>query len=203
MKKNEKLSFIIPCYNSEKYLDKLLSSMVNQTYKNIEIVCVNDGSKDNTLKILKEYKKKYSNIVVVDKKNEGQYKARKTGVFKSSGKYIGFLDSDDYVEPTYAEKLYKTLIENDADISVCGYNKIDAKTGKLIKSEMCNPRKAIIYPEREQGLLLEINSAIWNKLFKANLVKNNLFFETAPKGYEDMVLLQYIYPSVKKIAFVK
>ena len=202
MKKEDKLSFIIPCYNSEKYLDKLMNSVINQTYKNIEIVCINDGSKDNTLKILKEYAKKYSNIVVIDKKNEGQHKARKEGVFKATGKYIGFLDSDDYVEPTYAEKLYKTLIDNDADISVCGYNKIDSKTGKLIKSEMCKPRKEVIYPQENPGLLLEINTAIWNKLFKAELIKDSYTFETA-KVYEDMILLQYIYPNTKKIAFVK
>ena len=141
MKKNSfEVSLVIPCYNCEKYLDNLLMSLVNQTLHNFEVVCVNDGSKDNTLDILYQYSKKYKYIKVIDKKNGGQYKARKDGVFASIGKYIGFLDSDDYVEPTYVEDLYNTLLDNDADISVCGYSKIDADSGKKIKDEMNSKR---------------------------------------------------------------
>ena len=83
------------------------------------------------------------------------------------------------------------------------YTKIDADTNKKLKDEMCNPRYDHIYPQENPGLLLEVNSSIWNKLFKSELVKNNLFFETAPKGYEDMVLLQYVYRHTNKISFCK
>ena len=203
MKKNVDVSLIIPCYNCETYLDELLMSLVNQTMHNFEVVCVNDGSTDGTLKKLKEYAKKYPYIKVIDKKNGGQYRARKDGVFKSTGKYIGFLDSDDSVQPEYVEKLYKAAINKKADVVVCGYSRINANTKKVIVTEMCNPRHEVIYPQKNPGLLLEVNSAIWNKLFRAELVKDNLFFETAPKGYEDMVLLQYVYRQTKKIVFVK
>lgn len=203
MRESIGVSLVIPCYNCEKYLDGLLMSLVNQTAHNFEVICVNDGSTDNTKKILEDYAKKHKFIKVMSKKNGGQYKARKDGIFAAKGEYIGFLDSDDKVKPEYVEKLYRAVTSKKADIAVCGYSRINAATGKLIVNEMCNPRHKTIYPQKNPGLLLEVNSAIWNKIFRAELVKNNVFFETAPKGYEDMVLLQYVYRQTEKIVFVE
>ena len=197
------VSLVIPCYNCEQYLGKLLKSLIEQTAHNFEVICVNDGSTDDTKKILEKYAKKYEFIRVINKKNGGQYKARKDGIFAAKGDYIGFLDSDDSVKPEYVEKLFRAITSRKADIAVCGYSRINASSGKLIVNEMTHPRHKIIYPQKNPGLLLEVNSAIWNKLFKAELVKNNIFFETAPKGYEDMVLLQYVYRQTNKIVFVE
>src|SRR5699024_6031528 len=116
---NKKLSIIVPCYKVEKYLPRCLDSLVNQTLKDIEIICINDGSPDNCLNILKDYKKKFPDkIVIIDKKNEGVWKGRMDGVKKANGEFIGFVDSDDYVALDYAEKLYKNAKKKKADISV-------------------------------------------------------------------------------------
>ena len=106
-----KVSIIVPVYKVEKYLRRSMDSLVNQTLDGVEIICINDGSPDNCLSILKEYKEKYSdkNIVIIDKKNEGVWKGRFDGIKAATGEYIGFTDSDDYITLDYAEKLYNSI----------------------------------------------------------------------------------------------
>lgn len=108
-----KYSFIIPVYNTEKYLKKCLDSLVNQTYKDFEIIVVNDGSTDKSSSIISKYQKKYKNIIVIDKENEGLSMARNRGVQKSSGKYIIFVDSDDYVSNKLLEEVDKKIDDSD------------------------------------------------------------------------------------------
>ena len=106
MTNNIKLSLILPCYKVAEYLPRCLDSIMNQTLEDIEAICINDGSPDNCLDILNEYKEKYdSKIVIIDKENEGVWKGRKDGIKVAKGKYIGFVDPDDYVAPEYCEKL--------------------------------------------------------------------------------------------------
>ena len=111
------ISVIIPVYNAEKYLRKCLDSVLNQTYKNLEIIAVNDGSTDNSLQILNDYALKYGNILVVDKENGGVCSARNVGIEKARGEYLTFLDSDDFFIDTALEVLYDNLIKNQADIA--------------------------------------------------------------------------------------
>lgn len=108
-----KYSFIVPVYNTEKYLKKCLDSLVNQTYKNFEIIVVNDGSTDKSSNIISKYQKNYKNIIVIDKENEGLSMARNRGVQKSSGKYIIFVDSDDYVSNKLLEEVDKKIDDSD------------------------------------------------------------------------------------------
>ena len=108
-----KYSFIVPVYNTEKYLKKCLDSLVNQTYKDFEIIVVNDGSTDKSSSIISKYQKKYKNIIVIDKENEGLSMARNRGVQKSSGKYIIFVDSDDYVSNKLLEDVDKKIDDSD------------------------------------------------------------------------------------------
>lgn len=108
-----KYSFIVPVYNTEKYLKKCLDSLVNQTYKDFEIIVVNDGSTDKSSNIISKYQKKYKNIIVIDKENEGLSMARNRGVQKSSGKYIIFVDSDDYVSNKLLEEIDKKIDDSD------------------------------------------------------------------------------------------
>ena len=108
-----KYSFIVPVYNTEKYLKKCLDSLVNQTYKDFEIIVVNDGSTDKSSNIISKYQKKYKNIIVIDKENEGLSMARNRGVQKSSGKYIIFIDSDDYVSNKLLEEVDKKIDDSD------------------------------------------------------------------------------------------
>lgn len=139
----EKISVIVPVYNSEKYLDKCLDTLCNQTLREIEIIMVNDGSTDNSENIIKDRVKKDSRIKLYNKKNGGQASARNLGLTKATGEYIAFIDSDDYIELNFCEELYNVAKKNNSDI-VCfdyfitkadkdEYNKIlnDKKTGTI------------------------------------------------------------------------
>ncbi len=114
------ISIIVPVYNVEKYLDKCLESIVSQTYKNIEIILVDDGSSDNCPAMCDEWAKKDSRIKVIHKENGGLSDARNVGLENAKGKYIGFIDSDDYIDKTMFEKLLNKAKENDADMTLCG-----------------------------------------------------------------------------------
>ncbi len=123
----ELISVIIPVYNQEKYLNKCIDSLLTGTYKNIECIIVDDGSTDNSPELCDEYKKD-DRVVVIHKKNGGLSSARKAGFDVSRGQYITFIDSDDYVDKDYVEKLYNALKDNDADICVCGHYRDDNGT---------------------------------------------------------------------------
>lgn len=121
-KKYPKISIIVPVYNKEKYLKQCLDSLVFQTYSNIEIVCVNDGSTDDSLMILQKYAKKYKNIKVINQENKGVNGARITGYNNATGKYIAWVDADDFVEIEMYEKMYNLAENDNADIVICNYN---------------------------------------------------------------------------------
>ena len=201
--KKIKLSIIVPCYKVEKYLPRCLDSLVNQTLKDIEIICINDGSPDNCINILKNYKEKYENkIVIIDKENEGVWRGTKDGVKKAKGEFIGFVDSDDYVALDYAEKLYNAAISKNADISVCGFDRIDLDTGKLYSREMCKPESKEIIVSKNPGDMLELNGAPWNKIYRAELLKKMHDMVNVPRVLDDMMFLQLIYINADKIVFI-
>ena len=198
-----KLSIIVPCYKVEAYLPKCLDSLVNQTLKEIEIICINDGSPDNCLKILKQYQKKYhEKIVIIDKENEGVWKGRKDGIKKATGEYIGFVDSDDYVDLEFASKLYNAAKAENADISVCGFDRIDLETNKLYSREMTKVKYKNVVVEENPGALLALNGAPWNKIYKASLLKKMAELENIPRILDDMMFLQLIYINAKKITYI-
>lgn len=118
------ISVIVPVYNVEKYLDKCVDSIVNQTYKNLEIILVDDGSPDNCPKMCDNWAKKDKRIKVIHKENGGVSSARNVGIDNAKGEYIGFVDSDDWTEKKYIQKLYEVLIQENADIALCGYNRV-------------------------------------------------------------------------------
>ena len=198
----KKLSIIVPCYNIEKYLSRCLDSLINQTLNDIEIICVNDGSPDNCIKIIERYKEKYpEKIVVIDKNNEGVWKARRDGIQMATGKYIGFVDADDYVTEEFAEKLYLAIEHSDADIAVCGFDRIDVDTNKLYSKEMCQSRKDInmeLNPEK----ILCVNTAQWNKIYKKELLQDMYDLQEPPQILEDVLFLLLAYANTKKISFV-
>ena len=200
MKKSNcyEVSVVIPCYNSEKYIEKTLDSICNQTFDNYEIICVNDGSTDGTLDILKKYEKKLKNFIVISKQNDRGATTIRTGLKEASGEYVCVIDNDDYVSPDYIKELYNTIKSENADIAICGFQREDFETKKVISREMNNKRKSIIVSD-DYGKLLEINTSLWNKMFKSNIIKtvinvDNLF------GM-DMIYLAYMYPKTHKIAF--
>ena len=115
------ISLIIPVYNVEKYLRRTLESVENQTFKNFEVIIVNDGSTDGSLEIIQEFVNKHDNFILVDQENSGVGMARNAGIKVSRGIYIAFLDSDDFLEPNYLKKLYFAAIKTGSDIVCCNF----------------------------------------------------------------------------------
>lgn len=177
MKNNNKLiSIIVPVYNMEKYIDKCINSIINQTYKNIEIIIVDDGSTDKSNKMIDKYKKIDKRIKVYHKKNGGLSDARNYGLEKATGEYIGFVDSDDYIENNMYEILYNNLIKYKADISVVNYNLVYEKDFNYKKNFKEISDKLLILNKMETiKLLLDDNkfgNYAWNKLYKRELFNN-------------------------------
>lgn len=202
MKKELKVSVVVPVYKAEKYLNSCLDSLVNQTLKDVEIICVNDGSPDNSIEILKEYQEKYKNIVVIDKKNEGVWKARLDGINAANGKYICFLDSDDNVELDFLEKMHNKIKNTNADISICGFKRIEDKTKKVLSKEMKSASDRVIDMNKNPEEVISVNTALWNKIYKASILKELKNIENPPRILEDMMFLSLVYLRTKKITFV-
>lgn len=181
-----KVSIIVPVYNVEKYLRKCLDSLINQTLKNIEIICINDGSTDKSLEILEEYKNRDSRIILLNQENSGQSIARNNGIKKATGEYIGFVDPDDWVDLDYYEKLYNTANTNDADIAVGGIIRV---TG-IKKKKFLNFEKETITDNT--NLKFELcdvpeKSYVCNKIYKTQKLKEiNLKFEEG-RIFEDCI----------------
>ena len=189
-----KFSIIIPVYNVEKYLKKCLESIKNQSYKDYEVIIVNDGSTDKSKDILDEYDYK-----VINQKNQGLSVARNNGVKKAKGKYLIFVDSDDYIEKDYVEVLYNNLIKEDADLSCCSLyevfkNEIKNKS-KKDKYYVMNSYETIEKTFTDEGL----NVYVWNKLYKKELFKNIKF--PVNKNSEDIYVMHEIISSCKKIVY--
>lgn len=198
----EKISIIIPCYNVENYISRCLDSLLIQTQNTLEIICINDGSTDQTLRILQNYKRKYKDkIILFNKKNEGVWKARQTGISIATGNYIGFVDADDYVEPNFVEILYNSITESQADIAVCGFDRIDMTTGKIISREMCNIKTPIVNLDKFPDKLLCLNAALWNKLYRADLLKNMDNLTNPPRILEDIMFLLLVCLKAKRISY--
>ena len=131
---NSLVTVIVPVYNVEKYIQKCIDSIVNQTYKNLEIILVNDGSKDNSLNICLANSRNDRRIIVINKDNEGVSKARNVAIEKAKGQYLVFIDSDDWVHSTYIETLVEVITKNDADAVAVGFVKVNELTNKEEKS---------------------------------------------------------------------
>ena len=197
------ISVIIPVFNTEKYLKECLNSLINQTLINIEIICINDASTDNSLNILCEYAEKDKRIKVIDLKiNKRQGGARNEGLKVAGGEYIGFVDSDDWIDIKMYQRLYKKIIEEKADICSCDYYEINSETGYINRVESL--RTAIFHLnelEKRKRILIEGGRLVCC-LIKKNLIwDNNLFF---PEGvlYEDNAIGSAIFLAANSITKV-
>lgn len=137
-----KISVIVPVFNAEKYLNQCIDSIIHQTIKDLEILLINDGSTDHSLKICREYEKKDSRIHVIDKKNSGPSNTRNLGIEKSTGDYILFVDSDDYIEKTMLEEMYQKIIEEKVDVVRCNIKKYKNETDYQVENmyELANKK---------------------------------------------------------------
>ena len=191
-----KVSVIVPVYNVEKYIDKCINSLVNQTLKDIEIIIVNDGSPDNSEEIIKKYLKKYQNIKYLKKKNGGMSSARNYGLKYASGEYIGFVDSDDYVSFDMYEKMYNKAKNDDLDMVVCDINYVYPNHTMRVDCGIKDDKSSI------QDLFINNYPAVWNKIFKKSIFDdNNLEFKTGV-WFEDVEFIYRILAYVKKFGVI-
>lgn len=168
----KKVSVIVPIYNVEKYLSECLESICNQTLKDIEIICVNDGSTDNSLKILEEFVKKDNRVVIFSQPNGGLSAARNSGLKIANGEYIAFVDSDDYIQPDFLEKLYLNALRTKSDIVAGGV--IYLEDGKFNNKNYINKvtfrlgKDYITSIEDKYNFMSSV--VVWNKLYKNDLI---------------------------------
>lgn len=197
---SEKISIIIPVYNVESYLPKCLNSLIHQTYRNLEIILVDDGSPDKCGRICDWYAKKDSRIHVIHKKNEGVARARNDGIEYASGDYISFVDSDDWMAGDAYEVLYNGLRKYHADCAVGGCVKVIDKEGHLsFEKEEPSPTKCKSSAEAMKNVLLT-GSAVWNRLFKRKIFEQIRF--PLDRINDDEVVALHAYAECKKIVFL-
>lgn len=210
-----KVSIIVPIYNVEKYLSKCLNSLITQTLKDIEIICINDGSTDDSLSILQEYVQKDCRIKIINKENEGQGVARNIGIKVATGVYVGFVDPDDFVQTDMFEKMYNQAVELDSDIVICDFVKQNETTRKIEKFKFF---KKAITPTKTQTIKIEQNKNIalgelyktllvspnysWNRIYKRELIqKYNIEFSIC-KSFEDCSFIFKTHNYADRISYI-
>lgn len=219
MEEKPKISIIVPAYNVEKYIAQCLQSLVNQTYKNLEIIVVNDGSKDKTGEIIQEFAKKDNRIIYINQENKGVAEARNVALQKVDSEFVMFVDSDDWLDLETCETVLNEAIIERADMVMFGYVREYAE--KSLPKAIFDEEKAIFEGEEAKDKLhrrifgpigeelrtpekLNANTTIWGKLYKTSLVKNVKFVSLQELGLcEDGYFNISIFKNVKKAVFIK
>ncbi|AXT59948.1 glycosyltransferase family 2 protein [Aquimarina sp. AD10] len=192
------ISVIVPIYNSEKYLDRCIDSICNQSYHNLEVILVNDGSKDKSLSICENFAKKDSRIQIIDIPNGGVSNARNTGLKAAKGEFIQFLDSDDFMTPKYIEVLYNCIKkEDDVDFVICGIKSLNNELQELGYEEAGNHIIDLKHPDEDVFFQLFDKFLMFgpvNKLFKRELLlTNDILFDISLSYGEDLLFnLEYL-----------
>lgn len=203
------ISIIIPVYNAEHFLERCLNSLLSQTYKNLEIIVVNDGSTDNSANIINQFAKKNDRIIPIHQNNQGVSTARNLGLKKATGDYIGFVDADDEVLPEMYEILLKNALENNAAISHCGFEVVTKDS-----TVKFHGKGDFLVQDKNQGVQeilsgIRVEPSVWNKIYKKHLVENiefptdikinedllfniNAFYAAETSVFQDVVLYKYI-----------
>lgn len=209
-----KVSVVIPCYNVEKYLHQCLDSVVNQTLRELEIICVNDGSKDSTLSIIEEYAAKDSRIRIIDKPNGGYGESMNRGFDLATGEYIGIIESDDYAEPDMFEKLYACAKQYDLDVVKSGFFFYFSKPAERnVPNPIASPvtRERTFCPTRDFGSKMEmveffnIKPTIWSAIYRKDFIRGNdiRFHETPGASYQDASFNFKVWTCAKRVRLME
>lgn len=207
--KQPELSIVVPVFNVEKWIDRCLRSILVQSFSNYELIIVNDGSTDSSLKICENYSKNDSRIVLLSKKNGGLSDARNYGLRYAKGDYVVFIDSDDFIEKNYLEKLLTTIKSDNSDIAICGFYLTDSMGNKLsewsaskqlnfsVDKKIIKGRDLLYYLYQESGW---VNVPAWNKIYKRTLLGNTPF----KKGifFEDSALIHHLVWNRDRISVI-
>ena len=196
----KKLSILIPCYNVEKYIKQCLDSVVSQLYSNTEIICINDGSQDGTLKILNEYASNDSRIIVIDKNNSGYGDSMNFGLSIAKGEYIGIVESDDFVELDMFSELMGIAIRDDLDIARCCYYQYITKSNSntLVNNDFVL-KNVVINPSKDSNPFYQAPS-IWAAIYRKKFLdENNIkFLPTPGASYQDTSFAFKCYACAKR-----
>lgn len=199
---NSLISIVVPIYNVEQYLQKCVDSLINQTYKNLEIILVDDGSPDNCPKICDEYAKQDSRIKVIHKENGGLSDARNAGMNIATGEYISFIDSDDWIKSEMIEDMYNRMIEDNSDLVSSGVLWAD-EDGVEIRNATVS-ENCVLNTEQAMTELIndgKLKQHVWNKLYKADLIKNIPFDKG--KYHEDVFWSYKVIGEAERISIEK
>jgi len=202
IKKDITVTIVVPCYNVDEYIEKCAKSIIAQTYKKLEILFVDDGSVDKTGEILDELND--NRVEVMHINNGGLSNARNIGIEKASGKYICFIDGDDYIEQNYVEKLLTAALKADADIVACGFCDVD-ESGRIIKKHSKVDGELTLSGRRAVEDYLSTKNTVysmaWNKIYKTELFKSNDIKYPVGRLHEDEYTTYKLYYYSKKVAF--
>ena len=203
---NSKVSIVVPIYNTAKYLEKCLDSIINQSYQNLEIILINDGSTDNSGKIAEKYAKKDPRIVVIHQKNQGQSTARNIGLKRASGDFIGFIDGDDEITPDFIEKLVNATSEN-TSLTVCGmlYKRLKQKTAESVYLTPLRARRPQESLKAYLLYLLAVDGRMYssvNKIYRLKWARNIIFNDKSDFAEDTHFVLNYLKKAEGEIKFV-
>ncbi|MDD5020571.1 MAG: glycosyltransferase family 2 protein [Endomicrobiaceae bacterium] len=203
---NPKVSIIIPVYNVDPYLRQCLGSIISQTFENIEIIIINDCSTDNSYQIIQEYQEKDKRIITINlEKNTGLGNTRNTGLKHSTGKYIVFIDSDDWVEKNYIETLCNSIEKNNCDFVIATHYTYDNSTKKLKsfkQKEFFYKNEVDSIAKKQKLITLRMIWSVWNKIYKRDfLTANNISFKT--NRMEDNLFIYNVILKASKIILIK
>ena len=202
IEQKEKISVIVPIFNAEKYLTKCVDSILTQTYENLEIILIDDGSTDHSAEICEKYKQMDSRVVVIHKTNGGQASARNCALDIAKGDLLGFVDADDWIDKTFFETLHDLMMDHSADVSCCNFSVVfnDAK-----KNYTWNPtdgrQTCFNNHDTMKELLINkrINEMVWNKIFRRAVISNERFIEGMI--FEDTEMMHRCLANCSKCAY--
>lgn len=196
-----KVSVIVPVYNVEKYLARCLDSLVAQTLEDLEIICVNDGSTDNSADILAKYAEKDDRITIITQSNAGISEARNVGMKKATGEFVGFVDSDDFIEKDFYEKLYTSAIKNNADIACSSVIRENEKKKKIL-IEYKKEQVATSTKEKFELAYIPEHCYIWNKICNRKKLENTGIEFIKGLVYEDIIYTPSVIEALNNMVVV-
>lgn len=206
--KNPAISILVPCCNVEKYLEQCLESIVSQSFDDLEIICINDGSKDGTLGIIRDFAARDSRIVVIDKPNSGYGASMNVGLDRARGRYIGIVESDDFIEKDMFKRLYETAEEYGLDYVRCLFRTINEVTGEseLVNFEDCGLYRCNeVFNPLEQKYIFYNQPSIWAGLYRRDMIEDNRirFLETPGASYQDTAFAFKVYCVTEKMMVIR
>ena len=204
MKSKPKISVIVPVYNVEKYLRQCLDSIVGQTYDDIEIIVINDGSKDGSLDITNEYAAKDERIKVIDKPNEGYGKTMNRGIETATGEYIGIVKSDDWIEPNMYETLYSIARKHDVEVAKSSFIQFDDTTGKE-KYRQIPVHSAPVLNPCQNPAIFYVQPSIWSAIYKREFLydKGIRFLESPGASFQDTSFNFKVWAMAERVSLIQ